>query len=80
MSLRKIVRIPFLAALLIALIAATTGSADAQSRSSGLVACIDGAANEFKTCIDSVRWYAEALCYSRYAADGILCIPALLAA
>lgn len=79
MSLRKIVRIPFLAALLIALIAATTGSADAQSRSSGVAACVDAAADAFVSCVDDLPWYAEPLCYARYASDGILCMPAILA-
>ena len=77
MSLRKIVRIPFLAALLIALIAATTGSADAQGRATDVVACVSAAADELVSCVDALPWYYEALCYARYAADGVLCIPAI---
>ncbi len=78
MSLRKIVRIPFLAALLIALIAAPTRSVDAQSRTGGVVACLDAAANDLVSCVDDLPWYAEALCYARYASDAILCLPAIL--
>ena len=72
---RMIVRSSFVFAFLAALLVSPVPSAEAQSPTNDVVACIDNAANELKKCVDEVRWYAEALCYARYASDGILCAP-----
>ncbi|MEN9790429.1 MAG: hypothetical protein RLZZ63_87 [Gemmatimonadota bacterium] len=40
--------------------------------------CLDGAATAFVQCLADLPWYAEGLCYSKYAADGVLCAPATL--
>ncbi|MEY4608045.1 MAG: hypothetical protein RL625_262 [Gemmatimonadota bacterium] len=40
--------------------------------------CLDGAANAFVQCLADLPWYAEGLCYSKYAADGVLCVPSTL--
>lgn len=40
--------------------------------------CLDNAANVFVQCLADLPWYAQGLCYSKYAADGILCAPATL--
>ena len=40
--------------------------------------CLDAAATVFVQCLADLPWYAEGLCYSKYAADGVLCAPATL--
>jgi len=40
--------------------------------------CLDNAANAFVQCLADLPWYAEGLCYSKYAADGVLCVPSTL--
>jgi len=47
----------------------------AQTATEAVALCLDKAADAFVTCVDDLPWYAESLCYSRYAADGILCVP-----
>ncbi|MGA1359618.1 MAG: hypothetical protein ACO32Z_00360 [Gemmatimonadaceae bacterium] len=42
------------------------------------VKCIENSADAFVRCVADLPWYAEALCYSKYGADGILCVPATL--
>lgn len=78
MNGRKWVQLPYILALVIGLGLSSMAEAKAQSRTSDVVACLDGAADEFKRCIDDVKWYAEALCYARYASDGILCAPSVV--
>jgi hypothetical protein len=78
MNGRKWVRLPYIFALIIGLGLSAITEAKAQSPSSGVVACIDGAANELKTCVDDLPWYQEAACYLRYASDGILCAPSVV--
>ncbi|MCE2803541.1 MAG: hypothetical protein P2975_07475 [Gemmatimonadota bacterium] len=43
-----------------------------------VVHCLDAAATAFVQCLADLPWYAEGLCYSKYAADGILCVPSTL--
>ncbi|MEY3700825.1 MAG: hypothetical protein RI891_117 [Gemmatimonadota bacterium] len=43
-----------------------------------VVKCIENAAAVCVQCLADRPWYAEGLCYSKYAADGILCTPATL--
>jgi hypothetical protein len=71
------VRLPYLVALAFALILGPRGAAEAQSPTNDIVKCVDGAANELKKCVDDLPWYAEALCYARYASDGVLCAPSV---
>lgn len=78
MNGRKWVRWPYILALVIGLGLSAMTEAKAQSPSSGIVGCVDGAANEFKSCVDDLPWYAEGLCYLRYASDGILCAPSVV--
>ena len=47
----------------------------AQTATEAVAICLDKAADAFVACVDDLPWYAESLCYSRYAADGILCVP-----
>lgn len=75
MFTRKMARIPLVAALFAVVLFAPGKDAAAQSKSGDVVACIDRAADALKDCTDALPWYAEALCYSRYASDGILCLP-----
>ena len=42
------------------------------------VKCVENAADAFVGCVADLPWYAEGLCYVKYAADGILCVPATL--
>lgn len=77
MSTRKMVRIPFVAALFAAVLFAPGKPAAAQSADE-VVACVGRAADKLKACTDTLAWYYEALCYARYAADGILCAPKML--
>lgn len=50
----------------------------AQTATEAVALCLDKAADAFVTCVGDLPWYAESLCYSKYAADGILCVPANL--
>ena len=52
--------------------------ARAQTATEAVALCLDKAADAFVTCVGDLPWYAESLCYSKYAADGILCVPANL--
>ena len=62
----------------------TAGPLFAQSTSTAptptevVAQCLEGAANAFVQCIADLPWYAEGLCYSKYAADGVLCVPSTL--
>ncbi len=78
MFTRKMVYIPLATALIAVVLFAPGKAARAQTNTDAVVACIDSAADKLKACTDALAWYAEALCYARYAADGILCTPALL--
>ena len=78
MTGRKWVRLPYIFALVLGLGLSSMTEAKAQSPTEGVVGCIDAAANEFKRCIDDLPWYGEALCYARYASDGILCAPSIV--
>jgi len=42
------------------------------------VKCVENAADVFVRCVADLPWYAEGLCYVKYAADGILCVPGTL--
>ena len=78
MNGRKWVRLPYIFALVIGLGLSALTEAKAQGLTGSTVACVDGAADEFKSCIDDLPWYGEALCYLRYASDGILCAPSIV--
>jgi hypothetical protein len=78
MNGRKWVRLPYVFALVIGLGLSSLTEAKAQSPSSGIVGCVDGAADALKSCVDDLPWYGEALCYLRYASDGILCAPSIV--
>ena len=78
MNGRTWVRLPYVFALALALGLSALTEADAQSPTDGVVKCLDDAAEELKQCVDDLPWYAEALCYSRYASDGILCAPSVM--
>ncbi|MBL8996122.1 MAG: hypothetical protein JNL44_02300 [Gemmatimonadetes bacterium] len=75
---RKLARLPYLFALVIGLGLSSMSEAKAQSPTQDVYACLDGAADAFKSCVDDLPWYAEALCYARYASDGILCAPSVV--
>lgn len=77
MFTRKMVRVPFVAALF-ALVLFAPGEPAAAQSADEVVACVDRAADKLKACTDALSWQYEALCYSRYAADGILCAPRIL--
>lgn len=78
MNGRKWVRLPYIFALVIGLGLSSLTEAKAQSPTSDIVGCLDGAADELKTCIDDLPWYAERFCFMRYASDGILCAPSIV--
>jgi len=79
MNGRTFVRLPYVFGLVFALVMGTMTDAEAQGQTDGIVKCVDNAANELKECVDDLPWYAEALCYARYASDGILCgVPGVL--
>lgn len=78
MNGRKWVRLPYIFALVIGLGLSSMTEAKAQSPTSDAVECVDGAANELKSCVDDLPWYAEGLCYLRYASDGVLCAPSIV--
>ena len=78
MFTRKMVRIPSVAALFAAVLFAPGKSADAQSASDEVVACISEAADKLVECTKALPWYLEDWCYARYASDGILCLPSIL--
>ena len=75
MSKRSIVRVHFVLAFSLAALFAPPRIAAAQTRTDAVLACIDEAANDFKKCVDDLAWYAEALCYARYASEGVQCLP-----
>lgn len=54
------------------------GEAEAQSQTSEVKACVERAADALVECVDDLPGWAEILCYSRYASDGILCAPSVL--
>jgi len=72
---RKWVRLPYILALVIGLGLSAMTEAKAPSPTDGFIGCVDGAADELKRCGDELPWYQEALCYMRYASDGIICVP-----
>ncbi len=78
MNGRTWVRLPYVFGLVLALGLSALTEADAQSPTNGVVKCVDDAANELKQCVDDLPWYAEALCYARYASDGVLCAPSIM--
>jgi len=78
MNGRKWVRLPYIFALVLGLGLSAMTEAKAQSPAGDVIRCIDGAADEFKKCVDDLPWYGEALCYARYASDGILCAPSIV--
>jgi hypothetical protein len=61
---------------LVALLALAGDPLLAQTATEAVAICLDKAADAFVSCVDDLPWYAESLCYSKYAADGILCVPA----
>ena len=75
MSKRSIVRVHFVLAFSLAALFAPPRIAAAQTPTDAVISCLDESANDFKKCVDDLAWYAEALCYARYAADGVLCLP-----
>lgn len=78
MNGRTWVRLPYVVALVFGLVLSSVTTAQAQSKTDDVVKCVDDAANELKQCVDDLPWYAEALCYARYASDGVLCAPSVL--
>ena len=80
MNGRAMVRLPLACALVFGMLFGVSSDALAQTASptQNTVSCVDGAANELKQCVDDLPWYAEALCYSRYASDGVLCLPSMI--
>lgn len=78
MNGRTWVRVPGMLGLLFALVLGSVRGAEAQSPTQEAVACVEAAADELKKCVDDLPWYAEALCYARYASDGILCAPSVV--
>lgn len=54
------------------------GSTPAPTPTELFVKCVENAADVFVRCVADLPWYAEGLCYSKYAADGVLCAPATL--
>lgn len=77
MNGRAMLRLPLAAALVLGLIVGGAPKVEAQSLTDAAVKCVDDAANELKKCTDDLPWYAEPLCYARYASDGILCAPGI---
>ncbi len=77
MFTRKMVRIPFAAALFAVVLFAPGRTAVAQD-TDDVVACLDKAAEKLVSCTEALSWKYEALCYSRYASDSILCAPSVL--
>lgn len=77
MTGRTWVRLPYVFGLVLALGLSAMTEAKAQSKTDEVVECIDNAADELKKCVDDLKWYQEALCYARYASDGILCAPSI---
>ncbi len=75
---RRFARVPLVLALALAALFIPPQGVEAQSPSDGIVGCIDKAADEFKKCVDDLAWYAEGLCYARYASDGVLCAPSVV--
>ena len=75
MTKRSIVRVHFVLAFALAALFAPPRIAAAQTPTGAVLECLDEAADDFKKCVDDLAWYAEALCYARYAADGVLCLP-----
>ncbi|MFN0098848.1 MAG: hypothetical protein ACKVS7_09255 [Gemmatimonadaceae bacterium] len=78
MNGRKWVRLPYIFALVIGLGLSTMTEAKAQSPTQAAVKCVESAAEDLVACVDELPWYAEALCYARYASDGILCAPSVV--
>ncbi|HRN52542.1 MAG TPA: hypothetical protein PK788_03550 [Gemmatimonadaceae bacterium] len=78
MNGRRWLRLPLALALAVGMMFGGSAKAEAQSLTQDAVKCVDDAANELKKCVDDLPWYAEALCYARYASDGILCAPSVL--
>lgn len=78
MNGRRWLRVPLAMALAVGMLFGGSAAAEAQSLTQDAVKCVDDAANELKKCVDDLPWYAEALCYARYASDGILCAPSVL--
>ncbi len=77
MNGRKWVRLPYIIALVIGLGLSAMTEAKAQSPTSGIVGCVEGAADELVRCVEDLPWYTEWACYMRYASDGILCAPSI---
>lgn len=50
----------------------------AQTATEVVAQCIDKAADAFVGCVLDEPWYTESLCYAKYAADSILCVPSTL--
>jgi hypothetical protein len=80
MNGRMLLKWPLVLALVFGMLFGASNDAYAQTASptQNTVSCVDGAANELKQCVDDLPWYAEALCYSRYASDGVLCLPSMI--
>lgn len=78
MNGRKWVRLPYIFALVIGLGLSAMTEAKAQGSAGDVLNCVDSAADAFVSCVDDLPWYAEALCYLRYASDGILCAPSVV--
>lgn len=77
MFTRKLVRVPFVAALFAVVLFAPGRQAVAQDTDE-VIACLDKAADKLVDCTKALTWKYEALCYSRYASDAILCAPSVL--
>lgn len=60
------------------LLAQGTGTTAPSTPTEVVVQCLDAAATVFVQCLADLPWYAEGLCYSKYAADGVLCAPSTL--
>lgn len=78
MNGRKVVRLPYIFALVVGLGLSALNGAAAQSPTDKVRACVDAAADELVECVADLPWYYEALCYARYASDGLLCAPSLV--
>ncbi len=60
------------------LLAQGSGTTAPSTPTEVIAQCLDAAATAFVQCLTDLPWYAEGLCYSKYAADGILCAPSTL--
>jgi len=60
------------------LLAQSSGTTAPSTPTEVVVQCLNAAATAFVQCLTDLPWYAEGLCYSKYAADGILCAPSTL--